>query len=107
MAKFRFKKQFEDSEIIVPIYHKKINKDTLQDEDVEFLSTKFPGKFDHNFEEVKAKEAEESKPFPSDEPSEAWTVEQLKAFADYNGITLGRAKKEAAILKKINEAING
>ena len=104
MAKFRFKKQFEDSEIIIPIYHKKINKDTLQDEDVEFLATKFPNKFDHNFEEV---EEEESKPFPSDEPSEAWTVEQLKAFADYNGITLGRAKKEAAILKKINEAING
>lgn len=97
MKKYRFKKGFEDAKISIAIMNKVISKDTATDEDVEMLLAKFPGKFDHNFELV----GEEPQPYPADEPNESWTVEQLKAFAKDNGIELGRARKEAAILKKI------
>lgn len=102
MSKWRFKKQFEDAQINVAIMHKTVNKETLTDEDVEFLLKKFPNKFDHNFELVEAvKEQEESKSYPSDEPNEDWTVEQLRAYAKDNGIKLGRSKTEEAILRRI------
>lgn len=37
------------------------------------------------------------------EPSDSWTVKQLKAFADTEGIDLGEAKSKADILSKLNE----
>lgn len=102
MNKWRFKKQFEDAQINVAIMHKTVNKENLTDADVEFLISKFPNKFDHNFELVQGEEVQEvSKPYPSDEPNEEWTVEQLKAYAKDNGVKLGRAKTEQAILKRI------
>ena len=52
MAKYRFKKDFEDAKISIAILNKVISKETLTDEDVETLSEKFPGKFDHNFETI-------------------------------------------------------
>lgn len=102
MSKWRFKKQFEDAQINVAILHKTVNKDNLTDADVEFLTSKFPNKFDHNFELIQGEEVKEnSKSYPSDEPNKEWTVEQLKAYAKDNSIKLGRAKTEQAILKRI------
>lgn len=37
------------------------------------------------------------------EPSEAWTVKQLKAFAETEGIDLGESKTKADILSKLSE----
>ncbi len=56
MAKYKFKKQFEDAKISIPVIGKTITKDNLTDNDVELLRAKFEGRFDHNFEEVKQEE---------------------------------------------------
>lgn len=70
MAKYRFKKQFEDAKISVAIMHKVVTKDNLTDEDVEFLAEKFPNKFDHNFEEIPSEpeKVEASKPKANRKP---------------------------------------
>ena len=106
MKKYKFVERFRDAQITIPILRKTVTKENATDQAIDFLLQKFPGKFDHNFELAdKAPEEpkEEPKSFPQDEPNEGWTVEQLREFAEYNGISLGRAKKEAAILKKIRE----
>ncbi|NEW40785.1 hypothetical protein GV794_01945 [Nocardia cyriacigeorgica] len=38
---------------------------------------------------------------PDDEPSDAWTVADLRAYADLHGIDLGEATKKADILAAI------
>ena len=114
MKKYKFVERFRDAQITIPILRKTVTEQNATDKDIEFLLEKFPGKFDHNFElvaeapskpkaEPKQEPKEEAKSFPQDEPNEEWTVEQLREFAEYNGINLGRAKKEAAILKKIRQ----
>lgn len=65
MATFRFKKEYEDSKISVPLLSKTITKENLIDADVELLEEKFPGKYIHNFErisDVKEKEKPARKP---------------------------------------------
>lgn len=37
-------------------------------------------------------------------PSNAWTEEQVRAFAEEKGISLGRAKRKPAMLRKIRQA---
>lgn len=107
MKKYKFADKFADAQITIPILRKTITKDNATDQDVDFLLNKWPGKYDHNFELVGAskpkEEPKQALAFPQDAPNEDWTVEQLKAYADYHGIELGRAKKEASILKKIAE----
>ena len=51
--KYRFKKEFQDSIIVLPLVKKQISNDTLQDSDVEFIKQKYPHLL-HNFEEVPA-----------------------------------------------------
>lgn len=101
MEKYRFKKQFSDARITIPVIRKTIDKDNATDADIDYLLNKWPGVYDHNFELAEEQEEQEALAFPQDEPNESWTVEQLKDYADYHGIKLGRAKKEEAILKKI------
>ena len=56
-------------------------------------------------EEVKPVAPEGGVGYPTDSaPSKEWTVDQLKEFASDNDISLGRARLEDAILKKIREA---
>jgi hypothetical protein len=108
LKKFKFASKFEDAKITIPLLRKQITKDNATDQDIEYLLSKFPGKYDHNFvligeQAEPQEEVVESKPYPSDEPSEDWTVEQLKAYAKDHDIKLGKAKKEASILKRILE----
>ncbi|MFI6215638.1 hypothetical protein ACIBCD_26905 [Nocardia brasiliensis] len=46
----------------------------------------------------------EPAPFPEGDPSASWTVPQLQAFAEANGIDLGDAKLKADILTLIAAA---
>lgn len=114
MKKYKFVDKFNTAIITIPLLRKTITQHNATDEDIEFLLKKFPGRFDHNFElvseyeepkveEVEEQKAEEPKEYPSTKPSKAWTVAQLRAYAKDNGINLKGAKKEATILKKINE----
>ena len=90
--------------IHIPIENRSIDHNSFTDEDVDFLFTKWPNKYNHNFETVSAEVEIQS--FPNDTPNDAWTVVQLKEYASVNGIKLGRAKSEASILNVIN-ASNG
>jgi hypothetical protein len=49
MAKWKFKKQYEDAIVSLPFLGLEITKENLKDEHVEIISKKFP-KFMHNFE---------------------------------------------------------
>lgn len=40
---------------------------------------------------------------PGGEPSDAWTVKQLKAYADAEGIDLGDARTKADVLSVLGE----
>ncbi|WP_280389307.1 Ish1 domain-containing protein [Nocardia wallacei] len=49
-------------------------------------------------------EAATSTEAPAGDPSESWTVAELKAYADEHGIDLGEATKKADILAAITES---
>ena len=68
MATFRFKKQYENAKISVPILSKTITKENLTDQDVEFLQKKFPDKYIHNFERIADVKEEEKKKKPARKP---------------------------------------
>lgn len=42
--------------------------------------------------------------FPEGAPEESWKVDELKAFADANGVDLGDATRKADILAALNAA---
>ena len=46
--------------------------------------------------------AAEAPAYPEGQPSEDWTIPQLKAYAEHEGIDLGTATKKADILTAIN-----
>ena len=46
--------------------------------------------------------AEESE-VPEGDPSDAWTVKQMKAYADAKGIDLGDAKSKGEVLAKVTK----
>ncbi len=103
-------KAIQQFSIHIPIDNRTITDTGFTDEDVEILFKRWPNKFNHNFaligevEEVIEAEADS---FPQDAPNKDWTVKQLRDYASMNGIKLGRAKSEDAILNAINRALDG